>query len=116
MSFFTGLLAFGLAASSSFAEATPQIRGPRAGRPGSRPGSGGWRGNGKSAGSPEYKWIFENPLPIPEIAQPAFTETINGRQVQYYESEIKPFEQQVYPNLGTAKLIGYGKFPSVRPS
>ncbi|KAK4634969.1 Bilirubin oxidase [Fulvia fulva] len=107
MSFFTGLLAFGLAASSSFAEATPQIRGPRAGRPGSRPGSGGWRGNGKSAGSPEYKWIFENPLPIPEIAQPAFTETINGRQVQYYESEIKPFEQQVYPNLGTAKLIGY---------
>ena len=116
MSLLTGLLALCIAASISVVEASPQIRGPQAGRPGSRPGPGGWRGNGKSAGSPEYKWIFENPLPIPEVAQPFFTETINGRQIQYYEQEIRPFEKQVYPDLGTAKMIGYSKFASCHSS
>lgn len=122
MSFSTGLLALGLAASLTLVEAIPQAYGPPAGRPGSqtygppagRPGSrpwwsGIWRGYGQTAGSPEYKWIFEYPLPIPEVAQPVFTETINGRQIQYYEQDIRPFEKQVYPDLGTAKMIGYSE-------
>lgn len=68
-------------------------------------------GAGKSAGSPDYPWLFEHPLPIPEVAQPLFTETVNGIPIQYYETTIEPFQQQVYPNLGPANLIGYGCFP-----
>lgn len=66
-------------------------------------------GAGKSAGSPDYPWLFEYPLPIPEVAQPLFTETVNGIPIQYYETTIEPFQQQVYPNLGPANLIGYGE-------
>jgi hypothetical protein len=28
--------------------------------------------------------------------------------VQFYESTIKPFTRQVYPDLGPANLVGYG--------
>lgn len=65
-------------------------------------------GAGRSAGSPEYTWLFEYPLPIPEVAQPLFTETVNGIPIEYYETTIEPFQQQVYPNLSPANLIGYG--------
>jgi hypothetical protein len=68
-----------------------------------------WRGSGRSAGSPEYTWLFENALPIPEVAQPLFTETVNGIPIQYFETTIEPFQQQIYPNLGPANLIGYGE-------
>jgi hypothetical protein len=68
----------------------------------------GFIGAGRSAGSPAYTWIFERPLPIPPIAQPKFTKTLNGIPVQFYESEIKSFTHQVYPNLGPANLVGYG--------
>ncbi|KAK4508628.1 hypothetical protein PRZ48_002367 [Zasmidium cellare] len=101
MSFFSGLLALGLAASASLVEASPQ-------RLGSKPlGRPNWRGAGKSAGSPAYPWIFLKPLPVPAVAQPVFTENIDGRTIQYYETTIQPFQQQVYPNLGPANLIGY---------
>lgn len=70
-------------------------------------------GVGKSAGSPDYPWLFEYPLPIPPVAQPSFTEVVNGVPIQYYETTIEPFQQQVYPNLGPANLVGYGKFALV---
>lgn len=30
-----------------------------------------------------------------------------GIVINYYEVEIKPFQQQVYPGLGPANLVGY---------
>ena len=42
------------------------------------PGRPKWPGEGNSATSPEYPYLFAAPLPIPEIAQPLFTETVNG--------------------------------------
>lgn len=35
------------------------------------------------------------------------TNTSTGRSIWYYEVEIKPFTQQVYPNLGPTRLVGY---------
>ncbi|KAI7163252.1 Cupredoxin [Hortaea werneckii] len=67
-----------------------------------------WRGAGRSAGSPDYSdYLYQSPLPIPPVAQPDFTETVDGRQVEFYTMTIEPFTQQVYPNLGAAHLIGY---------
>jgi len=67
----------------------------------------GFNGGGQSAGSPAYPWIFQKPLPIPPIAQPKFTETVNGVPIQFYETTIQSFSKQVYPNLGPANLVGY---------
>ncbi|CAK4030650.1 hypothetical protein AC579_6322 [Lecanosticta acicola] len=121
MPLFARLLALGLAAASSaVVEASPQW-----GRPEGRPdwpegpatwpqrrpdwpqGRSEWRGAGQSAGSPTYNYIFQFPLPIPAVAQPAFTETINGKTVQYYETTVSSFQRQIYPNLGPANMIGY---------
>ncbi|KAK5110926.1 hypothetical protein LTR62_005464 [Meristemomyces frigidus] len=68
---------------------------------------GPWRGQGQSAGSPAYNYMFQEPLPIPEVAVPEFTENINGRPVQFYTSTVEPFTKQVYPNLGPAHMTGY---------
>ncbi|KAH7309875.1 Cupredoxin [Stachybotrys elegans] len=65
--------------------------------------------------SPEYKFIYQKPLPIPPALQPATNSLmnrkvknpINGKDIWYYELEIKSFTQQVYPNLGPAQLVGY---------
>jgi len=46
------------------------------------PGRPKWPGEGNSATSPEYPYLFAAPLPIPEIAQPIFTETVNGVPVR----------------------------------
>lgn len=46
------------------------------------PGRPKWPGEGNSATSPEYPYLFAAPLPIPEIAQPLFTETVNGVPVR----------------------------------
>lgn len=32
---------------------------------------------------------------------------MTGKDIQYYEIVIKAFTQQVYPNLGPARLVGY---------
>ena len=74
---------------------------------GIRPGPGSWRGGGQTAGSPDYNYMFQFPLPIPEVATPVFSEEVNGVPVDYYYSEIKSFQQQMYPNLGKATLTGY---------
>src|SRR5690242_14474054 len=58
--------------------------------------------------SPEYKQIFQNPLPFPPVKAPKYTYTnkTTGNQIDYYEIDVKPFEQQVYPGLKPARLVG----------
>ncbi|KAF2467429.1 oxidase cueO precursor [Lindgomyces ingoldianus] len=59
--------------------------------------------------SPVYKDIFQNPLPFPPNKAPKYqyTNASTGATIDYYEIEIKAFEQQVYPGLKPAKLVGY---------
>ncbi|KAI1083361.1 Cupredoxin [Whalleya microplaca] len=63
----------------------------------------------KDSESPEFPLIFRVPLPIPPIAQPKqiIVNPVTGRDIWYFEIEIRPFEQQVYPNLSPARLVGY---------
>jgi bilirubin oxidase len=58
--------------------------------------------------SPQYP-MFSVELPIPPVKEPRFTTTnpANGRQMEYYEIEIKPFSKQVYPGLAEAEFVGY---------
>jgi bilirubin oxidase len=47
-------------------------------------------------------------MPIAPIKAPKETfQFPNGPNIEYYEVDIKTFEQQVYPNLGKTKLVGY---------
>lgn len=59
--------------------------------------------------SPEYKQIFQNPLPFPKDKAPLYTYTnaTTGNSIDYYEIDIKPLTQQVYPGLKPARLVGY---------
>ncbi|KAI8635383.1 Cupredoxin [Xylariaceae sp. FL1651] len=63
---------------------------------------------GKSI-SPDFPLIYQVPLPIPPVKQPkqVITNPVTGKDIWYYEIEIKPFQQQVYPNLLPATLVGY---------
>ncbi|KAJ4300954.1 hypothetical protein N0V90_003043 [Kalmusia sp. IMI 367209] len=67
----------------------------------------------KDSGSPAYT-LYQKALPIPDVAVPKqkITNPVTGKEIWYYEFEIKPLTQQVYPNLGPARLVGYdGKSP-----
>lgn len=59
--------------------------------------------------SPEYKQIFQNPLPIPvdKAFKYSYTNATTGNTIDYYEIDVKPFTQQVYPGLKPARLVGY---------
>ncbi|KAH7399467.1 oxidase cueO precursor [Pyrenochaeta sp. MPI-SDFR-AT-0127] len=59
--------------------------------------------------SPEYKQIFQNPLPIPPPKRKSYTykNEKTGNEIDFYEVDVKPFEQQVYPGLKPARLVGY---------
>ncbi|KAL2070242.1 hypothetical protein VTL71DRAFT_13268 [Oculimacula yallundae] len=59
--------------------------------------------------SPIYQNFFSVPLPIAPIKQPKTILTNNrtGKPIQYYEVDIKPLEQQIFPGLGKTRLIGY---------
>lgn len=59
--------------------------------------------------SPEYKWFFEYPLPIPpqKSAKLVYTNKITHGTIDYYEIELKPFAEQIYPNLPPTNLVGY---------
>ncbi|KAK5675844.1 hypothetical protein LTS10_011575 [Elasticomyces elasticus] len=57
--------------------------------------------------SPVYKSLFQVPLPIPPIKVPTKVYTSNGQSIEYYEIEIKPLTQQVYPGLSKTALVGY---------
>lgn len=70
------------------------------------PGRPRWRGEGNKDSSPEYPYVFANPLPIPEVAVPIFTEEVNGVPIDYYQLTIEEFESQLFPNKGATKLIG----------
>lgn len=64
--------------------------------------------------SPAYDCPFEYPLPIPPTAQVSatYTDPSTGIPIDFYEVEVKPFEHQFYPRLGSAQLVGYnGTFP-----
>uniref|UniRef100_L2G5G4 Bilirubin oxidase n=1 Tax=Colletotrichum fructicola (strain Nara gc5) TaxID=1213859 RepID=L2G5G4_COLFN len=59
--------------------------------------------------SPEYRFFYQFPLPIPPVKQPkmSITNPVTNKQIDYYEVDIVPFKQQVYPNKGPASLVGY---------
>ncbi|KAK6219064.1 hypothetical protein LQW54_002566 [Pestalotiopsis sp. IQ-011] len=63
----------------------------------------------KDGESPAYPLIYAVSLPIPPVKQPkkVITNPVTGNDIWYYEVEIKPFEQQVFPNLKPAQLVGY---------
>jgi bilirubin oxidase len=37
----------------------------------------------------------------------SYYNSTTGQYIDYYEIEVKPFEQQVYPGLKKAQLVGY---------
>ncbi|KAI9158101.1 Bilirubin oxidase [Paramyrothecium foliicola] len=59
--------------------------------------------------SPAYTWVYQKPLPIPPVKQPKLVvqNPATGKNIWYYEFEIKPFTQSIYPNRGPANLVGY---------
>ena len=59
--------------------------------------------------SPEYKWFFEYPLPMPsqKSLKLTYTNNITHATIDYYEIELKPFTKQIYPNLPPTNLVGY---------
>ncbi|KAH6999248.1 Cupredoxin [Ilyonectria sp. MPI-CAGE-AT-0026] len=63
----------------------------------------------KSDESPEYSLIYRNALPIPPVKKPMkiFKNPVTGKDIWYYEMEIKSFTKSVYPNLRPATLTGY---------
>lgn len=78
------------------------------------PGLGDAVGILKDWESPEYSLVYRNPLPIPPVKEPLkkIINPVTGKEIWYFETEIKPFTKQVYPNLGPATLYGYdGQWP-----
>ncbi|KAH7068185.1 bilirubin oxidase [Paraphoma chrysanthemicola] len=63
----------------------------------------------KSWVSPEYRWLFEFPLPIPPIKQAKFTYTnsTSGASLEYYEIEVRSLTKQIYPDLPPTHMVGY---------
>ncbi|KAH6691435.1 Cupredoxin [Plectosphaerella plurivora] len=59
--------------------------------------------------SPPYTWLYQFPLPIPEPKKINQTvkNPVNGKDIRYYEIEIKEFSTNVYPDRGNATLVGY---------
>ncbi|KAK6220158.1 bilirubin oxidase (multicopper oxidase) [Colletotrichum tabaci] len=59
--------------------------------------------------SPEYRFFYQFPLPIPPVKKPklSVTNPVTNKQIDYYEIDIVPFKQQVYPNKGLTSLVGY---------
>ncbi|KAI2477123.1 Blue copper oxidase cueO [Pyrenophora tritici-repentis] len=59
--------------------------------------------------SPVYKQIFQNRLPIPQNKEKSFTYTnaTTGNEIDFYEIDVKPYTQQIYPGLKPARLVGY---------
>ncbi|KAF2025219.1 hypothetical protein EK21DRAFT_104106 [Setomelanomma holmii] len=67
-----------------------------------------YAGDGKWL-SPEYKEIYQNPLPFPPDKPVLYTykNKTTGNEIDFYEIDVKPFEQQVYTGLKPARLVGY---------
>ncbi|KAF5013295.1 hypothetical protein FDECE_690 [Fusarium decemcellulare] len=59
--------------------------------------------------SPLYPLIYRNALPIPPVKKPLkiIKNPLTGKDIWYFEIEIKSFTKSVYPNLRDATLTGY---------
>lgn len=58
--------------------------------------------------SPEYKQIFQVPLPeVPDKECRQETNPKTGKAIRFCDITVKPFEHQVYPGLKKAQLVGY---------
>ena len=58
--------------------------------------------------SPPYNYLYQFEMPKAPVKKPLTTfDFPNAPSIDYYEVDIKPFEQQVYPNLGKTRLVGY---------
>ncbi|KAH7041563.1 Cupredoxin [Microdochium trichocladiopsis] len=59
--------------------------------------------------SPPYTWLYQFPLPIPPVKNVTeeTTNPVTGGKIQYFEVNIQPLTQQVYPGKSPAKLVGY---------
>lgn len=58
--------------------------------------------------SPVYSQLYQYEMPISPIKEPLRKfEFPNAPPIDYYEVEIKPFEQHIYPNLPKTRLVGY---------
>ncbi|KAF2200190.1 hypothetical protein GQ43DRAFT_374394 [Delitschia confertaspora ATCC 74209] len=59
--------------------------------------------------SPVYKNFYSVELPTPPTKTPKtkYVNQTTGAVIDYYEVEVKSFEQEVYPGLKKAKLVGY---------
>ncbi|KAH7308444.1 hypothetical protein B0I35DRAFT_380237 [Stachybotrys elegans] len=53
--------------------------------------------------------LFSVPLPIPPVKEPKYIvpNPETGDDIQYYEMEIQPFSEQIYPDLGLTHMVGY---------
>lgn len=56
-----------------------------------------------------YKYIFQYELPIPSELAPSttYTNSTTGESIDFYEINIKAFDKQTYPDLGTTSYVGY---------
>jgi bilirubin oxidase len=65
--------------------------------------------------SPQYRFAFQNALPIPQVKKPSasYTDPKSQIPIDFYEIESKPFTHKYFPDLpGTSNLLGYdGTFP-----
>lgn len=57
--------------------------------------------------SPVYKEIFQNKLPFPPTKTPKYQYKNGSNIIDYYEVEVKTFQQQVYKGLKPATMYGY---------
>ena len=59
--------------------------------------------------SPEYKWFFQYPLPIPtrKVSKLTYTNNYTNATIDYYEVEVKTLKKQIYPDLPATNMIGY---------
>ncbi|RSL86628.1 Bilirubin oxidase [Fusarium floridanum] len=59
--------------------------------------------------SPLYPLIYRNALPIPPVKKPLkiIKNPVTGKDIWYFEIEIRSFTKSVYPNLRDATFTGY---------
>lgn len=59
--------------------------------------------------SPVYNHIFQYELPIPPTKVKSYTyrNESTGNEIDFYDLDVKTFEQQIYPDLEPAQLAGY---------
>jgi hypothetical protein len=58
--------------------------------------------------SPVYSDLYQYEMPISPIKEPPRKfDFPNAPPIDYFEVEIKPFEQQIHPNSAKTRLVGY---------